>query len=348
MIEILDQHAAVPTTGAVGPLPAEPRRADARDGDGRGARLHYAEYAKDPRMKLNLGIRRRLAPLLDNGRAEVELMHAILFSLPVRPFCTTATRSPWATMSTLATATGYGPHAVDGRPQRRLLAGRARAALPAAAMDPVYGYRRSTSRRSCARRRRSCAGCGASSSCASSIPCSASATCHVCGPANPSFRPHPLAPRRIVLCVHNLARSAQAVELDLSALQRADSGGALGRTESRASASSRTCSPSGRVGSSGSTWDPADEQLERTSTFAAGSRTATCTSWTGSSCSARSPRSTWFGGKSRDVLDAACSTPSSRPAEPPIIAFAVVEVRYGLEKPRPLPPAARGSADRDG
>ena len=30
----------------------------------------YAEYAKDPRMKLNLGIRRRLAPLLDNGRDE--------------------------------------------------------------------------------------------------------------------------------------------------------------------------------------------------------------------------------------------------------------------------------------
>jgi len=45
----------------------------------------YAEYAKDPRMKLNLGIRRRLAPLLDNGRGEIELMHAILFSLPGSP-----------------------------------------------------------------------------------------------------------------------------------------------------------------------------------------------------------------------------------------------------------------------
>ncbi len=45
----------------------------------------YAEYAKDPRMKLNLGIRRRLAPLLDNGRDEMELMHAILFSLPGSP-----------------------------------------------------------------------------------------------------------------------------------------------------------------------------------------------------------------------------------------------------------------------
>jgi maltose alpha-D-glucosyltransferase / alpha-amylase len=45
----------------------------------------YGEYAKDPRMRLNLGIRRRLAPLLDNGRDEIELMHAILFSLRGSP-----------------------------------------------------------------------------------------------------------------------------------------------------------------------------------------------------------------------------------------------------------------------
>ncbi len=35
--------------------------------------------------ELNLGIRRRLAPLLDNGRDEIELMTAILFSLPGSP-----------------------------------------------------------------------------------------------------------------------------------------------------------------------------------------------------------------------------------------------------------------------
>jgi maltose alpha-D-glucosyltransferase / alpha-amylase len=45
----------------------------------------YSEYAKDPRMKLNVGIRRRLAPLLDGGRDETELLHAILFSLPGSP-----------------------------------------------------------------------------------------------------------------------------------------------------------------------------------------------------------------------------------------------------------------------
>ena len=45
----------------------------------------YYEYAKDPRAKLNLGIRRRLAPLLDNGRRRTELLNAILFSMPGSP-----------------------------------------------------------------------------------------------------------------------------------------------------------------------------------------------------------------------------------------------------------------------
>ncbi len=45
----------------------------------------YAEYAHDPRMKLNLGIRRRLAPLLDNSRDDIALMTAIMFSLPGSP-----------------------------------------------------------------------------------------------------------------------------------------------------------------------------------------------------------------------------------------------------------------------
>jgi maltose alpha-D-glucosyltransferase/alpha-amylase len=46
----------------------------------------YNEYAKDRRMRLNVGIRRRLAPLLDNGRRRIELLHGLLFSLPGSPF----------------------------------------------------------------------------------------------------------------------------------------------------------------------------------------------------------------------------------------------------------------------
>jgi maltose alpha-D-glucosyltransferase/alpha-amylase len=46
----------------------------------------YNEYATDRRMRVNLGIRRRLAPLMDNGRRRIELLHALLFSLPGSPF----------------------------------------------------------------------------------------------------------------------------------------------------------------------------------------------------------------------------------------------------------------------
>ncbi|PYV80225.1 MAG: maltose alpha-D-glucosyltransferase [Acidobacteria bacterium] len=45
----------------------------------------YDEYAKEKAMRLNLGIRRRLAPLLDNDRRRIELMNGILMSLPGTP-----------------------------------------------------------------------------------------------------------------------------------------------------------------------------------------------------------------------------------------------------------------------
>lgn len=45
----------------------------------------YSEYAKDPKMRLNLGIRRRLAPLVENDRRVIELLNSILFSFPGTP-----------------------------------------------------------------------------------------------------------------------------------------------------------------------------------------------------------------------------------------------------------------------
>jgi maltose alpha-D-glucosyltransferase / alpha-amylase len=45
----------------------------------------YDEYARDPVARLNLGIRRRLAPLLDGDRRRVELMNGLLMSLPGSP-----------------------------------------------------------------------------------------------------------------------------------------------------------------------------------------------------------------------------------------------------------------------
>ncbi|HEX6534227.1 MAG TPA: maltose alpha-D-glucosyltransferase [Gemmatimonadaceae bacterium] len=45
----------------------------------------YREYAMDRRMRINVGIRRRLAPLLDNGRRQIELMTALLLTMPGTP-----------------------------------------------------------------------------------------------------------------------------------------------------------------------------------------------------------------------------------------------------------------------
>jgi maltose alpha-D-glucosyltransferase / alpha-amylase len=45
----------------------------------------WETYATDRRMRINLGIRRRLAPLLDNDRRKIELMNAMLFSMPGTP-----------------------------------------------------------------------------------------------------------------------------------------------------------------------------------------------------------------------------------------------------------------------
>ena len=45
----------------------------------------YKAYAKDPKARINLGIRHRLAPLMDNNRSKIELMNSLLFSLAGTP-----------------------------------------------------------------------------------------------------------------------------------------------------------------------------------------------------------------------------------------------------------------------
>jgi maltose alpha-D-glucosyltransferase/alpha-amylase len=47
--------------------------------------IMYSEYAKVPKMRLNLGIRRRLAPLVDNDRYALEFLNALIMSLPGSP-----------------------------------------------------------------------------------------------------------------------------------------------------------------------------------------------------------------------------------------------------------------------
>jgi maltose alpha-D-glucosyltransferase/alpha-amylase len=45
----------------------------------------YAQYATDPQMRINVGIRRRLAPLMENSRRRIELMNSLLFTMPGTP-----------------------------------------------------------------------------------------------------------------------------------------------------------------------------------------------------------------------------------------------------------------------
>jgi maltose alpha-D-glucosyltransferase/alpha-amylase len=178
----------------------------------------YAEYAKDPRMRLNLGIRRRLAPLLDNGRDEIELMHAILFSLPGSPVLYYGDEIGMGDNVYLGDRDGVRtPMQWTGdRNGGFSRADFAQLYLPPL-MDPVYGYqavnveaqlRTPTSllrwlhRFIALRKQHPVFGLG---------------SYEVLRPANPRIFAHIRTwEDDIVLCVHNVARSAQAVELDLS------------------------------------------------------------------------------------------------------------------------------------
>jgi maltose alpha-D-glucosyltransferase/alpha-amylase len=169
-------------------------------------------------MKINLGIRRRLAPLLDNGRDEIELMTAILFSLPGSP------------VLYYGDEIGMGDNVYlgdrDGVRTPMQWTGDRNAGFSRAdwaqlylqpLMDPVYGFqavnieaqlRTPTSllrwvRRFIALRKEH--------------PVFGLGTYEALRPDNPRIFAHLRQyADDIVLCVHNLARSAQAVELDLS------------------------------------------------------------------------------------------------------------------------------------
>jgi maltose alpha-D-glucosyltransferase / alpha-amylase len=181
----------------------------------------WNEYASDPRMKLNLGIRRRLAPLLDNGRDEIQLATAILFSLPGAPVLYYGDEIGMGDNIYLGDRDGVRTpmHWTGDRNGGFSRADFAQLYLPPL-MDPVYGYqavnveaqlRTPTSllrwvHRFIALRKQH--------------PVFALGSYEALRSANPRILAHI---RRyedeIALCVHNLSRSAQAVELDLSPFQ---------------------------------------------------------------------------------------------------------------------------------
>ena len=82
----------------------------------------YRVYAQDQQARINLGIRRRLAPLLGNSRRKIELMNALLLSLPGTPVLYYGDEIGMGDNFYLGDRNGVRtPDAVEPGPQRRLL-----------------------------------------------------------------------------------------------------------------------------------------------------------------------------------------------------------------------------------
>jgi maltose alpha-D-glucosyltransferase / alpha-amylase len=177
----------------------------------------WGEYAKDPRMKLNLGIRRRLAPLLNNGRRQMELFYGLLLSLPGTPIIYYGDEIGMGDNIYLGDRDGVRtPMQWSGdRTSGFSRADFAQLYLPPL-MDPIYGFqainveaqqRWESSllqwvRRFVAVRRR--------------FPVFGEGTFEALDASNPSvFAFLRCNHDNIVLCVNNLSRFAQPVELDL-------------------------------------------------------------------------------------------------------------------------------------
>jgi maltose alpha-D-glucosyltransferase/alpha-amylase len=179
----------------------------------------WSTYANDPRARINVGIRRRLAPLMDNDRRKIELMNSLLLSFPGTPIIYYGDEIGMGDNIYLGDRNGVRTP-MQWTPDRNggfSRADPARLYAPTI-MDPVYGYesvnveaqsRSLSSLLSAAKRlisvRKSTLAFGRG-------------TMTFIRPANRSV----LAYIRqyddeVILCVANLSRSAQATELDLSA-----------------------------------------------------------------------------------------------------------------------------------
>ena len=97
----------------------------------------YSMYAADPRARINLGIRRRLAPLLENDRERIKLMNSLLLSMPGTPVLYYGDEIGMGDNIFLGDRDGVRtPMQWTQRPQRRLLARRPAAPVPAADPGP--------------------------------------------------------------------------------------------------------------------------------------------------------------------------------------------------------------------
>ncbi len=178
----------------------------------------WKTYAADPRARINLGIRRRLAPLMDNDRRKIELMNSILMSMPGTPIIYYGDEIGMGDNIYLGDRNGVRTP-MQWTPDRNGGFSRADPAqlyLPAI-MDPVYGYsavnveaqsRSLSSLLSWTKRMISVR---------KSTPIFGRGTLTFIRPSNRAVLAYARQYEgQAVICVANLSRSAQAVELDLS------------------------------------------------------------------------------------------------------------------------------------
>jgi len=178
----------------------------------------WSTYANDPRARINLGIRRRLAPLMDNDRRKIELMNSLLLSFPGTPLIYYGDEIGMGDNIYLGDRNGVRTP-MQWTPDRNggfSRADPARLYAPTI-MDPVYGYEAVNVEA----QSRSLSSLLSSTKRLISVRKSTLAfgrgTMTFIRPLNRSV----LAYVRqygdeVILCVANLSRSAQATELDLS------------------------------------------------------------------------------------------------------------------------------------
>ena len=158
--EIMTQTPEIPTNCQWGmflrnhdELTLEMVTADERD-------YMYLAYSADPRMKINVGIRRRLAPLMENDRRRIELLNSLLLSFPGTPIIYYGDEIGMGDNIYLGDRDGVRTP-MQWSPDRNAgftKADPARVYSPII-MDPVYGYQAVTSKRRQTTRARSCTGC---------------------------------------------------------------------------------------------------------------------------------------------------------------------------------------------
>jgi maltose alpha-D-glucosyltransferase/alpha-amylase len=179
----------------------------------------WSTYANDPRARINVGIRRRLAPLMDNDRRKIELMNSLLLSFPGTPIIYYGDEIGMGDNIYLGDRNGVRTP-MQWTPDRNggfSRADPARLYAPTI-MDPVYGYEsvnveaqsRSLSSLLSATKRLI--------SVRKSTLAFGRGTMTFIRPVNRSVLAYVRQYQdEAILCVANLSRSAQATELDLSA-----------------------------------------------------------------------------------------------------------------------------------